>query len=350
MLSSLTGNPRIASALAAAVMLSVGGVCVAANTASSSSNVAAPPAALSGAATGSAADQAVNDLLSKSSAGSSDTVVSLDDAGSGDTLGSAMSVFIQSTFATDYITPRGLHVSDKGVTWQPLTVINMDVYSGKGLINDVTAYGGIWQDWNSQQHIKPDGAFQEIDPFVGVKTTLAKAFTLDFQYVDFISPNGSYTTEQNLSLKLSYHDTFLKNFSFNPYINPFYEVTGSSTVVTGRNGGTFDVEVGMVPTYTLAAIKNYPITLTFPTWFTVGPKDFWDATGQTKNNFGVLSSGLQLAVPLSFIPKKFGAWTAFTGFQYYNELNNNLMTASHILGTGGHRNIYIGTVGVNVFF
>ncbi len=349
MLSSLTGNPRIASALAAAVMLSVASVSAAANSTSGSSRVAGEPSGLSAAATGSAADQAVNDLLNKSGASAANTVVSLDDAG-GDTLGSAMSVFIQSTFATDYITPRGLHVSDKGVTWQPLTVINMDVYSGKGLISDVTAYGGIWQDWNSQQHIKPDGSFQEIDPFVGVKTTLAKAFTLDFEYVDFISPNGSYTTEQNLSLKLSYHDTFFKNFSFNPYINPFYEVTGSSTVVTGRNGGTFDVEVGMVPTYTLTAIKKYPITITLPTWFTVGPRNFWDATGQTKNNFGVLSSGLQLAVPLSFIPKKFGAWTAFTGFQYYNELNNNLMTASHILGTGGHRNIYIGTAGVNVFF
>lgn len=82
----------------------------------------------------------------------------------------------------------------------------------------------------------------------------------------------------------------------------------------------------------------------------MGPKDFWDATGQTNNNFGVLSSGVQLSVPLSFIPIKFGAWNAFAGFQYYNELNDNLMKASTILGTGGHRNIYVGTAGVNVFF
>jgi hypothetical protein len=344
-----TLKPQLLTACAAAALFGISGLCTAATVPAGSTAVVASPAASSSTADGAAAGEAVNDLLNKPSSSAGDSVVSLDDAG-GDTLGSAMSVFIQSTFSTDYITPRGLHVSNKGVTWQPLTVINMDVYSGKGLISDVTAYGGIWQDWNTQQHIKPDGSFQEIDPFVGVKTTIAKAFTLDFQYVDFISPNGSYTTEQNLSLKLSYHDTFLKDFSFNPYINPFYEVTGSSTVVTGRNGGTFDVEVGMVPTYTLKAIKDYPITITFPTWFTVGPKNFWDATGQTKNNFGVLSSGLQLAIPLSFIPKKFGAWTAFTGFQYYNELNNNLMTASHILGTGGHRNIYVGTAGVNVFF
>ncbi len=336
--------------LIAAAAISAGtGYCAAATTAvdPSLAGVPASGTATTAASTHDALYNAVNGQNQKSDG--TNQVASLDGAPK-DTLGSAFSVFIQSTFSTDYITPRGLHVSDKGATWQPLTVVNMELYSGKGFLTDVTAYGGIWQDWNSQQHAPHDGAFQEIDPFFGVKTTLAKALTVDLQYVDFISPNGSYTTEQNLSLKLSYHDTFVKDFSINPYVNPFYAVAGSSTVVTGKSGNTFDVEIGAVPTLTIHAIKKYPITLSFPTWVTVGPKDFWDASGQTNNNFGVLSSGVQLSVPLSFVPIKFGAWNAFAGFQYYNELNDNLMKASTILGTGGHRNIYVGTAGINVFF
>lgn len=353
---TMKGKFKFICLMTAAAISAGGGICVAGTTAVDPglAGVPASGATTTAASTHDALYNAVNGQNQK--ADGTNQVASLDGA-AGDTLGSALSVFIQSTFSTDYITPRGLHVSDKGVTWQPLTIVNMDLYNGKGFLTDVTAYGGIWQDWNSQQHAS-NGAFQEIDPFFGVKTTLAKTFTVDLQYVDFISPNAStihlgqndYVTEQNLSLKLSYHDTFFKDFSFNPYVDPFYAVAGGSTVVTGKSGNTFDVEIGAVPTLTIHAIKKYPITLSFPTWVTVGPKDFWDATGQTNNNFGVLSSGVQLEVPLSFIPIKFGAWSAFAGFQYYNELNDNLMKASTILGTGGHRNIYVGTAGVNVFF
>src|SRR5216683_5231827 len=55
--------------------------------------------------------------------------------------------FAEVTFLNDYITPRGLLVTNTGLTTQIMTGITMDLYKDKtGFINDIGVYGAVWND------------------------------------------------------------------------------------------------------------------------------------------------------------------------------------------------------------
>ena len=55
--------------------------------------------------------------------------------------------FADVTFLNDYITPRGLLVTNTGLTTQILTGISLDLYKDKmGFINDISINGGVWND------------------------------------------------------------------------------------------------------------------------------------------------------------------------------------------------------------
>jgi len=255
------------------------------------------------------------------------------------------------TFKNDYITPRGLLVTNNGLTTQILNGIVGDIYSNPDTtIDDVSILGGIWNDLDTGQHNKTVGPWNEFDWFVGANFEIEKAWTLGVTYVEFLSPPGNFSTEHNIEFSLKYADSpILGPITFHPYAKLFYEIAGPSVVVTGKGGGTFDIELGAVPTLDLTPWA-IPAVLTAPTWVTVGPSDFWGGGG----NVGVVSTGLTATMPLDFVSKAYGAWDFHFGVQYYNEVNNQLLVAQQLLGTAGsgsgHRNIVVGFAGVGMHF
>src|ERR1700694_1819750 len=56
--------------------------------------------------------------------------------------------FFDISFKNDYITPRGLLVTNTGLTTQILAGMALDLYKGdkNGFINDVSIYGYTWND------------------------------------------------------------------------------------------------------------------------------------------------------------------------------------------------------------
>jgi len=232
--------------------------------------------------------------------------------------------------SNDYLTPRGLLVTDKGVTIQVLTGLVFDFYQAPNApVNDIALVAGIWNDVDTAQHATNVGGWNEFDWFIGPDFKIGSNLDLSIQYVQFISPPGNFNDEQNLETSLKFSDNLSPNFTINPYVKWFYAISGSSTVVTGAKGGTFDVEIGAVPTVNLS-----PVTLSFPTWVTVGPADYWGGT----DNWGVVTTGIKATVPLDFIPPQLGHWSAHVGAQYYNMLNDELVRAQGLVGTGSHRN------------
>jgi hypothetical protein len=153
--------------------------------------------------------------------------------------------------------------------------------------------------------------------------------------------------------------------SIHPYVKLFYEASGPSTVVTGNNGETCDVEIGMVPTLSL---KPYgvPVTLTAPTWVTVGPSSYWNRgvagcgpsvlTPCDAGNAGVFSTGLTAKLPIDFlIPPRLGNWYVNAGFQYYHLINDSLLLAQTFTGTAttfatAQRDITVGFAGIGFTF
>lgn len=256
-----------------------------------------------------------------------------------DAPGSAIHGFADYSVKPNYITPRGLLVTNDGVTSQ--------ILGGRVFVTSpaTSLVVGIWTDIDSGGSQSSDtvGAWNEFDYFVGFNYSPVKDVKLGASYVVFLSPPGAFKTEQNIEFTASYDDSAGGAFSFQPYAKLFWAVDGDSTVVLGKRGKTFDVELGLVPTLALGQL-----TLTAPTWVTVGPKEYWsggtsDAFFPTDgSNFGVLSTGLSLKTPLAFVPARFGGWYAYGGLQYYHLINDSLVDANSLTtgDAGGHRNVW----------
>lgn len=252
--------------------------------------------------------------------------------------------FFNESLQNDYITPRGLMVTNKGLTSQTLD----------GLVfvlpDNFSLSAGTWIDVDADQHSPTVGAFNEFDWFVGANVVLGKT-KLGAQFVQFLSPPGSFTAETNIEFSASYDDTgLLGPVSLHPYAKLFYAMTGDSTVITGRHGDTFDVELGGIPTWDLHAY-NIPLVLTAPTWLTVAPQEYYGGGGDV----GVFSTGLDAKYPLAFIGPQYGSWTLNGGVQYYNFINKELRFAQTLDGTapagsGGHHDAVLVSGGFGFSF
>jgi hypothetical protein len=220
--------------------------------------------------------------------------------------------FFSSPFKTAYVTPRGLVVENAGVVWQPVVGLIFPV-GEVGPLKNFAVIAGIW---NFPQ------------------STLAKP-----------------DTEHNIDLKVTFNDSDIwgGSFALKPYIDLFYEVGGSSTVVLGKNGSTGYLEFGIGPTYTWKSIPDYPITFTFPIYTSVGPSGYWDAT-KSSGNWGLVSAAVNASMPLSFIPPRYGNWHVDAGVTYYYLINDALLRAGTILSGNDNRNVIQGSLGVGVNF
>ena len=282
-----------------------------------------------------------------------------------------MHAFFDLSFKNAYITPRGLLVTNTGLTTQVLTGLSGDVYKSKtGFINAVSVYGYVWNDlWSEQKPTnKSVGSWNEFDWAVGMTVKFAQNWKFGVEYVEFVSPPGNFSIERNIEFTLAYDDSSWWGggpFTLNPYVKLFYAVSsGSSTVVTGKAGGTYDVELGIVPTLDMKRYLGIPLQLSAPTWITVGPSDYWNASGGTAlcgtsfcstDNVGVFSTGLSGKLALDWVPARYGKWYAKAGFQYYDFLNDNLQRAQQTtLGISNfantHKDYVVGYGGLGFSF
>jgi hypothetical protein len=261
---------------------------------------------------------------------------------------------------SDYMTPRGLLVSRNGLTTQVLTALALDVYKNPSqLISKVSVVGYIWNDLSSKQHSHTAHVWNEMDWGLGASFQIADDWNFTAQYVEFLSPPGHFTPEKNLEMTLAYNDSkWNLPVVFNPYVKWFWAMSGDSTVVVGKHGRTFDVEIGAIPTIDFRK-DNFPLILSAPTWITVGPAEFWNGgeggLKHRRSNFGVFTTGLHAEVPIEYIPKCLGTWYAYAGCQYYHLINDSLLKAQvTTLGVSswhkGHRNTYVACCGIGFRF
>lgn len=247
--------------------------------------------------------------------------------------------FFDFAVKNDYITPRGLLVTNTGVTLQILSGFSIDFYKNPScFINQASLVLFCWNDLWTEQHHPTAGAWNEFDWSVGLLFTLSKKWKFGVQFIQFVSPPGNFQPESNIEFLLSYSDPY----SINPYVRWFWAVAGDSTVVVGRPGDTFDVECGIIPTFKLCRS-----VITLPTWITFGPPSFWnggDLGLKHKDLYvGVFSTGMNIRYSPSW-------WYFYLGGQYYYLINDNLLQAQTItLGVSsykkGHRNVGVATVG-----
>ena len=128
--------------------------------------------------------------------------------------------FDDLAFKNDYLTPRGLLVTNKGLTIQILNGFVAPVYSSaSGPISDVSLVTGVWNDLNPGHQNAP--TYNEFDAFGGINFSIYKDWIAGIQYVAFISPPGNFKTEHNVEFSLRYEDNmrWLSPISVNPMQN-----------------------------------------------------------------------------------------------------------------------------------
>jgi hypothetical protein len=266
--------------------------------------------------------------------------------------------FVDVTFLNDYITPRGLLVDRNGLDTQILTGLVLDLYKDKtGFINDISVVGGVWNNIFSLKHAPTVGGWDEFDWFLGTTVTFAKNWTGGVQYIEFMppSPLSFPGVERNVEFSLSYDDTSWGwAIPFHPYVKLFWAVSGPSTVVNGQAGGTYDVELGVVPTLDTKKYTGVPLVLTAPTWITVGPTGYWNRQDGTTNvcgplssspcatsNAGVVTTGIQGKLALdAIVPKRLGSWYVKAGARYCHIINDALLAAQEVTVGGPFPNTH----------
>jgi len=263
--------------------------------------------------------------------------------------------FFNSEFKTAYVTPRGLVVQNEGLVWQPIVGLVIPI-GDLGPVKDVAIDGGIWNSVDfAEAGTYNTGAWDEMDPFFGVSGKIANVVSLALGYTVFNSPQQAYRSEHNVDLKISYDDSKWgmysdSGFSINPYVDIWWAISGSSTVTLGQAGATGYLEPGIVPTFTVKAIDKYPITLTFPSYISVGPRSYWATRGEPGGNFGLASCSINGTVPLAFISSKYGFWHGDVGFTYDYLINQTLLHAGGVVSGNTNHNVIIGSLGFGVNF
>jgi hypothetical protein len=290
--------------------------------------------------------------------------------------------FFDVTFANDYMTPRGLLVTNTGLTTQIVNGLTFSLYKNPdSWINSFSVTVGTFNDlWSRQNSVTGGanavtpgrfdavGSWNEFDWWVSADWTMAKYWKAGVTYITFISPPGNFQQERNVEPYLRFDDGALTGwaFTFNPYVKLFYAISGSSTVVVGNQGNTYDVEIGMVPTLDLKNITGVPLTIAAPTWVTVGPSSYWNrgvtgcglatTTPCSLSNAGVFTTGLALKETLDWlVPTRWGTWYAKGGVQYYHIINDSLLLAQTFTGTANsyataHREVWVGYGGLGFTF
>jgi hypothetical protein len=277
--------------------------------------------------------------------------------------------FFDVTFSNDYMTPRGLLVTNTGLTTQIVSGLTFSLYKNPDTwINSFSVTVGTFNDLWSQQNNVTVGSWNEFDWWVSADWTIAKYWKTGVTYITFLSPPGNFRQERNAEPYIRFDDGALTGwaFTFNPYVKLFYAISGSSTVVVGNQGNTYDVEIGLVPTLDLKKITGSPLTIAAPTWVTVGPTSYWNAgtTGCglvttapcSLSNAGVFTTGLALKESLDWlVPTRWGSWYGKGGFQYYHIINDSLLLAQTFTGTASsyanaHRDVWVGYAGLGFTF
>ena len=115
--------------------------------------------------------------------------------------------FFDVQFKNDYMTPRGLLVTNTGLTTQALMGLVLDLYKDQnGFINKVSFTGGTWNDLWSEQRNPFVGAWNEFDWFLQTDVVFARDWTFSAQLVQFLSPPNNFRTETNAEFTLKYAD------------------------------------------------------------------------------------------------------------------------------------------------
>ncbi len=203
---------------------------------------------------------------------------------------------------------RGIKQERDGIIVQPWAELYLNLYQAEdGPIRDVSIGAGVWNsihgDGTLAEH-SPTSIY-ETDWYPLISIGLPGGLTWTTTYYFYTSPNGAFSTAQELNFKLAWDDSeTLGRFALAPWANLAYET--DRTAFGDRKG--VGVQMGIAPTLYAHDDERFPIEVTFPIELGLSIDDYYEETGVSNDTFGYLSWGLSVRIPLGFLDPSWGAW------------------------------------------
>ena len=242
---------------------------------------------------------------------------------------------------------RGIVQETEDFIMQPYLNLTFKLYEDEaGVLNAINVTTGIW----NSLHWGPTGStplagdphrWYEADVIAGVNAVLFKDLTLGVTYTAYTSPNGFFNTVQEIALGASFNDSkLLGAFALNPSVTLAFELDGQADA--GLHKGIY-LQLGVAPGLTVNEGSRYPVTITFPATLGLSLDDYYEriGVGGSDDTFGYFDFGMNLSLPLAFIPASFGSWQLKGGLHGL-VLGDNLRAAN----PGNSRMEFIGSIGI----
>ncbi|MGH7311634.1 MAG: hypothetical protein ACREJV_00545 [Candidatus Rokuibacteriota bacterium] len=238
---------------------------------------------------------------------------------------------------------RGILQEDQGIILQPYGDVTFKLMEGEGAFTNLGLTVGLW----NSLHEGPTGTgganqdpriWYEADFYTKLGATLFDDFTAAMIYTAYMSPNGRFSSVDELAFSVSYNDSkLLGAFALNPSVLLAFELDGQAD--GGSDEGVY-LQLGVAPAYTFNDKGTYPLTVSLPVTLGLSLSDYYErvGVGGEDDTFGYLSIGLAAGVPLKFIPASYGAWTAKSTLTFIT-LGDNLKAANN-----GDRSEFIWTI------
>lgn len=223
---------------------------------------------------------------------------------------------------------RGLAQENQGLIVQPGADLSLTLFSqelGPGELS-VSLDAGVW----NSLHGGPSGAgndniennwWYEAD-FYGGATVSYGPGSLGVHWVSLYSPAGGGSFAEEVDISLSFDDSFIwediemlsnLGFALNPSILVAIETQGGSDNGNpfGNDRGTY-YELAMAPGVTIAPTEKFEFSVSVPMRVGLGDNYYEDGFGDD-DTFGFAEIGMDVSVPLLFIPAEYGSWSVHAG-------------------------------------
>ncbi len=236
---------------------------------------------------------------------------------------------------------RGILNERSDFIFQPWAELYLNLYaSDDGPIRDLTVGMGVW---NSIHHDKTlaensPSTFYETDWYPVISIGLPWDLSLTTTYYFYLSPNGAFDEVQELNFELAWDDSeTLGRFALAPWMNIATETYNTSL---GNDEGT-GMQFGVEPLLYEFESDRLPLAFTFPLEIGISASDYYEGDDGSDETFGYINWGVTATLPLPFIDKSFGAWSAILsgkGFYFGDtlaEVNGGDDTYGVVMGSLG---------------
>jgi hypothetical protein len=203
---------------------------------------------------------------------------------------------------------RGLRQEvDPKLTMWPYADLKIDLMSGDGGLKSTAINFGV----RNSLHTGTSGTggitgklHYEEDFHAALTFGLPKSVSWSTQYTAYTSPNGMFTTVQEIMFKVS------QGSKYAPYGLVAFEVgaAGTGPGDGGTKKGTY-LEFGVGPSWTLG---GGPVTLAVPLKVGLSAKDYYELAG-VDHKFGYFDGGVLFTFPFTKVTSRFGTWNFHAG-------------------------------------